>query len=153
MRKRKLTSVDCDPVFPFQSFRLRGVCAHETRLAPRYVRVDRGRCTHPPAQMIDQMGLHTRFEIHDIRSIRFPAVSIECVFWTFFFILARRTLNSVFTNSYTNSQCPVVVCSSSLRTVPRVRKTYQISIPNPLSPPDLTQPARHSFFSRCLLDG
>lgn len=75
------------------------------------------------------------------------------VFFGLFFYIGSSYLNSVFTNSYTNSQCPVVVCSSSLRMVPRVRKTYQISIPNPLSPPGLTQPARHSFFSRCLPDG
>ena len=84
MRKRKLASVDCDPVLPFQSFRLRGVGAPENRLASRDVRVDRDCCTHPPAQMVDQISLYARFGIHGIRSIRFPGGGPEYVFWAFF---------------------------------------------------------------------
>lgn len=67
--------------------------------------------------MVDQT------EIHDI---------VFRVFFGLFFYLDPSYLNSVFKNSNTNTQCPVVVCSSSLLTVLRVRNTYQVAIPNPL---------------------
>src|SRR5210317_330778 len=75
------------------------------------------------------------------------------VFFGLFFYLDPSYLNSVFKNSNTNTQCPVVVCSSSLLTVLRVRKRTRSRFPTLPPPPDLTQPARHSFFFRCLPDG
>lgn len=68
--------------------------------------------------MVDQT------EIHDI---------VFRVFFGLFFYLDPSYLNSVFKNSNTNTQCPVVVCSSSLLTVLRVRDTYQVAISNPSS--------------------
>lgn len=78
MAERELAPVDRDAMFSFQQCRLRSVCAYETRLAPRYERIDRGHRAHSPAQLIDQFGLYERIEIHVFRFVQ--AVTNEYVF-------------------------------------------------------------------------